>query len=151
MTSLPEPEPLEECITVNTRKGKSSGDDGEPAQVRVTDGLKKKHESNMRQLLADDASGWNAFREAADECGLQGSEHDWAEAHGAWPRDPELRLLAIRGLHDRAENAPDSFELKALPQNYLRKRMWERLVRANKNAKTRALAMLDEIAEGKDG
>lgn len=61
---------------------------------------------------------------------MGGSTTDWQEAHLEWRRlDFEQRLAAVHGIRERMAKG-DALTLKALPQNYLRKRMWQRPIRA---------------------
>ncbi len=79
------------------------------------------------------AEGFAEFMDAAQQIGISGSSVDWGEAQTAWKRlsVPE-RLTAVAGLRERL-NAPSDPARKALPQNYLLRRMWERQVRRETN------------------
>jgi hypothetical protein len=75
--------------------------------------------------------GFNEFKEAAEEYGMTGSEPDWHEARSfEWRQlSIEQRQLAIRGIRDRIEaNARDDPAMKSLPQNYLKRQMWDRRI-----------------------
>lgn len=70
------------------------------------------------------------FMEACRAAGIDGSETDWIEAGFEWRRlDFEQKLAAVEGIRIRMREAPDDPALTALPQNYLKKRMWQRPMR----------------------
>jgi hypothetical protein len=73
---------------------------------------------------------WFDFRTVAESVGVTGSSTDWDEAwRFCWRRlDFSQRTAATQGLRDRA--GTDDAALKALPLNYLQRRMWERAVRS---------------------
>lgn len=84
---------------------------------------------NKHSLLGDFAK----FQEAAIEAGLHGSESDWDQAKYEWNRlDFEQKTLAVKGLRERkvaGEFTDPAY--RPLPQNYLKKRTWQRPVRAS--------------------
>lgn len=69
---------------------------------------------------------WEEFKQAAEAAGMDGSPVDWNDARSIIWRglDFEQRAAAIRGLVVRT--GLDDPATKALPINYLQKRMWER-------------------------
>ncbi len=85
-----------------------------------------------RTLLDDSGS----FREAVSLCELPASEMDLAAAKMEWKQlDPDQKRAALKGLNDRhaaGEFADPAF--RPLPQNYLKKRLWQRPVRVSAQA-----------------
>lgn len=72
--------------------------------------------------------GWFEFRTQAERAGMSGSEPDWDEAwRFQWKRlDFTQQKAAFDGIRDRVGS--DDPALKALPANYLKRRMWERAI-----------------------
>jgi hypothetical protein len=72
--------------------------------------------------------GWFEFRTQCEKAGMSGSEPDWDEAwRFEWKKlDFSQQKRAFDGIRDRI--GTDDPALKALPRNYLKKRMWERAV-----------------------
>src|SRR6185436_18685021 len=72
---------------------------------------------------------WIEFEQFAQDAGLlNGSSKDWEEAYQfEWKRlDFEQKAAALNGLKQRART--DDPASKAIPLNYLKKRMWERRI-----------------------
>lgn len=90
--------------------------------------------------LADE-DGFPEFREAAEAAGMSGSDVDWQEARSfEWRKlSFEQHLAATFGIRERAEKSPDDPALRALPKNYLGKRMWERRINTSTGRRMRSL------------
>jgi hypothetical protein len=69
---------------------------------------------------------WFAFKAAAEAAGMSGSSTDWDDAWRFEYRrlDGLQKLAALNGI--RVRRGTDDPALAALPQNYLKRRMWER-------------------------
>lgn len=79
------------------------------------------------------SESWFAFRTHAESCGISGSEPDWESALVEFDRLPITeRLSAQKGLTVRKGSEDPA--LRSLPQNYLRKKMWQRTVTPRKAA-----------------
>jgi hypothetical protein len=80
--------------------------------------------------FAEEFDQFHEFRSAGESIGISGSEPDWQEARREWRRlDFAQKMAAVDGYRAR-EGLSDDPGVKALPQNYLRRRIWERQVRA---------------------
>ena len=73
---------------------------------------------------------WAEFMAICQRRGiLQAGKTDWAWAHHAWKvLDAEQKLAAIEDVRDR--DTEDYTVARALPQNYVKGRYWERPRRA---------------------
>ena len=109
---------------------------------------------NIRALIGWKPAGfeldeqWTDFRAVANSVGLDGSSADWDSARWQWrPLDPLQKQAATAGLLLR--QGTDDPALKALPTNYLKRRMWERTVRTGAVSKGDAVTAKwrREIAE----
>lgn len=101
--------------------------------VSVSDSVSGFTEKSARETTAILLDNFGPFLAAATECGLPASETDIQSAKFEWRSlDLEQKRLAIKGLHDRlvaGEFSDPAF--RPLPQNYLKKRLWQRPVRAS--------------------
>jgi hypothetical protein len=80
------------------------------------------------------------FRQVAESLAVSGSEPDWTAARHEWRfLDFHQRLAAIKGYRDR--DGTGDYALRARPDNYLKKRMWERAIRKD----TRSEKAADEV------
>lgn len=70
------------------------------------------------------------FRAMCEKAGMGASEPDWSSAALDWiVLDIEMQLAAMKGIVDRLRDSPEDYALRSLPQNYLKKRMWQRPIR----------------------
>lgn len=100
-----------------------------------------------RSLLADEDK-FDDFKVVATEAGMDGSTTDWGEARIEWRRlDWTQRLAAIDGV--KARTGTDDPAITALPQNYMRKRMWERKIRTPPEPKFDPMAALRQMVKEK--
>lgn len=91
-------------------------------------GMAANGKSKFTDLLREDSR--SPFVEACAAGEIGGSETDWREAWFEWDRlDFEQQAAAVAGIQERIRGSPDDPALKALPQNYLKKRMWQRPMR----------------------
>lgn len=90
---------------------------------------------------------WAEFKATAEEAGVSGSAVDWQEAFTfEWKNlDQDQKIAAVNGL--RVQRAPDDPVLKALPVNYLKKRMWDRRIRGPDNSQVKTPTSTERMAE----
>lgn len=80
---------------------------------------------------AEEGETCKNFRKTGEACGMGGSDQDWREGYAELLKLPHsIRLESIRGLTERHSESPNCAELRALPANWVRKRMWTRPIRA---------------------
>lgn len=90
---------------------------------------------SKKTSLLDD---FENFQVAAISVGLPFSEIDIADAKIEWKKlDFTQKLDAVNGLVERKQKGEyDDQQYRPLPQNYIRKRLWQRPIRADPDKKT---------------
>jgi len=113
-------------------QGEPEGGRKAPFQGPITKEAHEIREEGKRRGLGDLISiakldeHWEGFQKCAQEFGIQASGPDWEAAYPAWRKlSTEQQFCACKFVTD-PEVPADDYRRKALPENFLAKRMWER-------------------------